>query len=265
MMNDIFDAFERLKTQFLAAIPGIIASLFVLLIGYLLGRLVKYLIIRLFRYISKITGPRFQRFNLKRAGYYLGTAFFWLIIFFSVIIVTEILDLLVLTRWFQGIASYIPNVVAAVFIVFAAVVLGNLVVDALLSLSRRTGTKYSTALLKTVRYLLLLLGIIIALDQIGVQIALLIDVIDIFLAALLFGGALAFALGSKNSVSNILACYYLRRRYQEGDEIQIGKIRGIIIKIDAVSVVLENEVGQITIPAKMFSENESYLITKSSI
>ena len=157
---------------------------------------------------------------------------------------------------------YIPNIIAAILIVFSALILGNLISDMLLSLGRRTGVKYSTTLIKTIRFVILLLAVVIALDQIGVEISLLINIIDIVLAALLFGGALAFALGARTSVSNILACYYLRKRYKEGDEIQIGKTRGIIIKIDTTNVVMDNEIGQITIPAKIFNETKSYLITK---
>lgn len=261
-MENTIDLFQKLKVQFLEIVPDILVSLFVLFVGYLIGKLIKYLVVRLSLYIGKIFKGRFQNFDFKQAGSFLGTTFFWLIIFSSIIVVTDILDLTGLKKLFEGVVYYIPNVIAAILIVFAAIVLGSLVSDALLSLTKRTGVKYSATLIKTIRFVLLLLGITIALDQIGIEIALLINIIDIVLAALLFGGALAFALGSSNSVSNILACYYLRKRYKEGDEIQIEETRGIIIKIDTVNVVMENEIGQVTIPAKMFNENKSYLITK---
>lgn len=261
-MKNTLDVFQNLKTKFLEIIPDVLLSLLVLLIGYLVGRLIKYLVVRLFLYLSKLVKHKFHNFNFRQAGSFLGTAFFWVIIFSSILIVTDILGITILTKWFQSIVYYIPNVIAAILIVFAALILSNLVSDGLISLSKRNGVKYSATLTKTIRYVLLLLSIIIALDQIGIEIALLKDIIDIVLAALLFGGSLAFALGSRASVSNILACYYLRKRYKEGDEIQIGKTRGVIIKISNANVVLENDIGQVTIPAKIFNESKSYLIIK---
>lgn len=262
-MKNIEDIIQNLKNQFLELVPNILISLLVLGIGYLIARLIKYLVIRLFRYLGKLARRKFSNLNFKQAGSFLGTAFFWLILFSSVLLITDILGLTVLTNWFQGIVHYIPNIFAAILIVFGAIVLGNLSSDLLLSLGKRTGIKYSATLVRLIRFVLLVVAIIIALDQIGIEISLLIDIIDIVLATLLFGASLAFGLGARTSISNILACYYVRKRYKEGDEIQIGKTRGIIIKIEATNVVMDNEIGQVTIPAKIFNETKSYLITRS--
>lgn len=254
--------FETIKGKILELLPDLIISLLVLIGAYLIARLFKYLVEKLFGHLGRLARRRFQDIDFKQAGTFLGTAIFWLIMFSSILVITDILELSVLTQWFQGIMHYIPNILAAILIVFASLFLGNLVSDALLSLGKRTGVKYSGTLLKVIRFTLLLLAVIIALDQIGIEIALLIDIIDIVLAALLFGAALAFGLGAKTSISNILACYYIRKRYKVGDEIKVGKVSGIIIKIDATNIILDNEMGQITIPAKTFNETTSYLLKK---
>ncbi len=261
-MKELKSIFLNLKNDFLELIPNILISLFVLVIGYFLARLVKYLVIRLFHYLGRLAKRKFNNLNFTQAGAFLGTAFFWLIILSSILLVTDILGLTILTKWFQSIIQYIPNIFAAILIVFAAIMLGNLVSDLIRSTSKRTGLQYSSTLVRIVRFLFLFMAIIIALDQIGIEISLLIDIIDIVLAALLFGAALAFGLGSRTSISNILACYYVRKSYKEGDEIQIGKARGKIFKIGTTNVVLDNEKGQVTIPAKEFNETKSYLIIK---
>lgn len=261
-MKNIQDLFIDLIARFTNLIPNILISLLIIFIWYLVGRLTKYLVVRLFIYVGKISKTRFLNFNFKQTGIFLGTAFFWVIMFSSISIVTDILGFTILTKWFESSVHYIPNIIASILIVFAGITLGNIISELLISLSKRTGVNYSTTLIKSIRFVLILLAVVIALDQIGVEISLLINVIDIVLAALLFGGGLAFALGSSTSVSNILAGYYLRKRYKEGDEIQIGKSRGIIIKIDTTNVIIENEIGQISIPAKLFNESKSYLMKK---
>ncbi len=261
-MQDLEPILNQLRTDFVARIPNLLISLAVLIIGLMVAFLAKFLIKRLFSFLGKLVKKRFSYLNFKQAGLFLGNALFWLIVFSSLLIITDLLGLTVITVWFQSIIQYIPNILAAVLIIFAAMMLGNLVSNLMVSVSDRTGLKYDSALVKIVRFLLLALAIIIALDQIGIEIALLKDIIDIVLAALLFGAALAFGLGAQHSISNILACFYVRKMYKRGDEIQIGESRGKILKIDSTNVILQNEIGRIIIPAKDFSNQRSILIIK---
>ena len=87
-------------------------------------------------------------------------------------------------------------------------------------------------------------------------------ILSIILGALLFGAALAFGLGARNSVNNILSSYYLQNSYKEGDTIQMGEIEGVIIKINPTSVIVDTKSGQIMIPAKDFDEKKTVLIKK---
>lgn len=261
-MHEVQEVFQRLKNELFELIPNILISLFVLVIGYVIARVVKYMVIRLFSYLGKLTKRKFSTINFKQAGLFLGTALFWLVLFFSIVLITEVLSLTILTKWFQSIIQYIPNILAATLIIFASIILGNLVSNLIVSVSERTGFQESTMFARIIRFALLSLAVIIALDQVGIEISLLIDIIDIVLAALLFGAALAFALGARASVSNILASYYVRKGYKVGDEIQIGETRGKIIKINGTNVVLENAIGILTIPSKEFNETQSYLIKR---
>jgi len=126
----------------------------------------------------------------------------------------------------------------------------------------KAGISNSYALGEITRYIILVITIIIAINQIGIDISFLTHLLYIVLAALLFGAALAFGLGAKTSVSNILASYYISRTYSEGNIIRIGEHEGRIIKITSTSVFLETESGQVIIPAKEFNENKSILIEK---
>jgi hypothetical protein len=261
-MEDLDHILNQLRVDFVARIPNLLISIAVLIIGIMIAYFVKFLIKRFFSFLGRMVKKRFSYLNFKQAGLFIGTALFWLIIFSCLLIITDLLGLSILAQWFQSIIQYIPNILAAILIVFAAMMLGNLVSNLLVSVSDRTGLKYDSALVKIVRFVFLAMAIIIAMDQIGIEIALLKDIIIIVLAALLFGAALAFGLGAQHSISNILACFYVRKMYKRGDEIQIGESRGKILKIDSTNVVLQNDIGRIIIPAKDFSNKKSTLIIK---
>lgn len=262
MIQELNDILQHLKSEFLELIPNILISLVVLGIGYVLARLTKYLVIRLINYIGGLLKHRSKTINLKQAGSFIGMAFFWLIIFSSVLLITDIMGLTVLTNWFENILQYIPNVIAAILIIFAAIIIGNFLYDLIASVSTKVGLEYSNTLGRIAQFFVLSTAVVIAMDQIGIEITFLINIIDIVLAALLFGGALAFGIGSRTSVSNILGAFYVRKTYKEGDDVEIGKIRGRILRINQTNVVLDNERGQVTIPAKDFNETKSFLITK---
>jgi len=107
-----------------------------------------------------------------------------------------------------------------------------------------------------------IISILIAVDQIGIDIMFISIIISIILGALLFGAALAFGLGARTSVSNILSSYYLQKTYNEGDTIQMGEIEGVIIKINPTSVIVDTKSGQVMIPSKDFDEKKTVLIRK---
>ena len=152
--------------------------------------------------------------------------------------------------------------IAAILIIFAAIVAGNFISGIIISFTSRVGISYGKTLGGIARHLILFVAIIIAIDQVGIEVTFLINTIDIILAAVLFGAALAFGLGARTSVSNILAAFYVRKMYKVGDQIQIGKVKGVITKIDFTVVSLDSEMGQVFIPAKEFNETTSFLIPR---
>lgn len=250
------------KDQLVNLIPQVILSILVLGIGYILARLVKYLILRLVRYINRLINQRFEKIDLNQSGTFLGIAFFWLVMLATFILISNILKLAFISRGFEVILHYSPNVLAAILIVSIGIILGKFISKTISGLSNRVGFANADTLGRIAQYLILLTACIIAIDQVGFEVSLIVNMLNIVLASLLFGAAFAFALGAKTSVSNILASYYIRKLYKIGDHIIIGEIEGIIKKIEGTVVIVETESGQYLIPAKEFNETKSLLVKK---
>ena len=142
------------------------------------------------------------------------------------------------------------------------IIFGRLVSDLVRNGALKAGISNSNTLSKLTRYVIMIIAIIIAIDQIGFDITFLTQLIYILLATFLIGAALAFGIGAKTSVSNILAAYYVNRSFKEGDIIRMGKHEGKIIKLSSTSITLKTELGEVNIPAKEFHEKQSILIDK---
>lgn len=260
------DVLANFRDKFLEFIPNIILSAIVLILGYLVGRLLKFLVTRFIRYLHKLLMQRvsgsIQYINLEQSANFIGKTFFWLVLISTFVLISDILGLHIITTWMESILHYSPNFLAAMFIVLIAIIGSRTAADIISSIGIKVGLSYGNTLGKIVQYLILITAIIIAIDQIGIEVGILINMINIGLAALLFGSALAFGLGAKTAVSNILATFYVRKMYKVGDQVQIDDIQGRIAKIDDASVVIDTQAGQMIVPAKTFGESKSFLINQ---
>ena len=267
LIEDLGNLLVQFKENLISFIPKLVFALLIVLIGVLVARLLQAIINR---FINRIDGfianrkfkSRLKNIRLDKSARLVGKIVYWIILIFFITASTEILGLPIITTWLSGLVRYLPNILIAVIIVFLGIIGGRLLGDIINSASTSAGIQYANILSKIAQYTIILLTVLIAVDQVGVDISILTSIIDIVLAALLFGAALAFGLGARTAVSNILASYYLQNYYREGQTIKIGEVEGKIIQISPTSVTLETGQGQVSVPAKHFSENISTLIKR---
>jgi len=260
--------FDDLINKIIELAPNVILAVLVLIIGlftaWILQKLIRKFIIYLDWNINEKLQAKSLGVDLKSTAILISKTFYWFVIILTIAIVTHILGLPVLTFWFNGLVTYLPNILAGVIIVFIGIVIGKLAGDLIASGSSRSGITNAAQLGNFVRYLLLIISIFIAIDQVGIDILFIIVIFSIILGALLFGAALAYGVGARTSVSNILSSYYLQKTYKEGNTIKIGDIEGVIIKITPTAALLDTKSGQVLIPAKEFNETKSILLKKST-
>jgi hypothetical protein len=265
--SDLYEFLVKLKDSMIDLAPRFTFASIVFVIGYLLARLIRYLakkfINNLPRFFnSKNIKNRLYQSNLTQSATHLSNIFFWIILIFTIALITEIIGLPIITSWLGGIVYFLPNILIATVIIFLGVIGGRLAGSIIVSTANKAGIAHGNVIGKIAQYGLLFISLIIAADQLRIEISFLIQIVDIVLAALLFAAALAFGLGAKKSVSNILASYYVHNIYQEGDIIKIDEIEGQIIKINSTSVVLNTKEGQVNFPSKYFSDKKSVLLNK---
>jgi len=191
-----------------------------------------------------------------------GTAVYWLVIVFAVMAATETLGLPVVTTWLSGVASFLPRVAAAVFIValgtVAARLSRHLIARAAASAKLPSGER-----LARLGEVVILVGTgLVAVDELGIEISFLKTALLIVVGTALGGAALSFALGGRDLVANILSAYYVHKLYAVGQTVRIGDAEGRILRITETFVVLECAEGSIAVPARAFSDMRSTLVLK---
>ena len=156
---------------------------------------------------------------------------FWAVLLFFVAAATEALGLLAVTSGLGRLAGDLPSVMAATLVVLTGLVVGNLVKSVVFQAAKSSNLSYGDGLANVAKGGVLVLAGVVALDQIGIDSTLLILVTSIVIGVVLSGMALAFGLGARTVVGNIIASHYLNQAYRPGQNVRIGDAREKIEKI----------------------------------
>ena len=267
LLTDFGQLVTRFEQRALDFLPRLIGALAILAVGWALALLLRWVARRLIAGLDRVIPSRRIQSILRRVGMQrpasevTGGILYWIVILLFLTAATETLGLPVVTTWLSGIALYLPRILSAVLIGFAGLLGGIFLRDLTISAAASAGLANGRTLGRLAQVAVLLVSLLVAVDQIGVNISFVTTVVITLLAALLFGGALAFGLGARVTVGNILASHYLQKTYSVGQQVRIGEWEGEIVQITATAVVLESAAGRAMVPARMFSETASVLLT----
>lgn len=246
-------------------LPSLLGATALILAGWLVALLLRRLTIRLTRRFdslarrSQVDGA-LQRIGVNRAvSEVFGAFVFWTVFLFFIAGATETFGLPVLSTWLTGAAFFLPRIAAALLILLTGVLLANFARDAVQAASATAGIAYGEALAQVVRGSLLAVAVLIAVNELGINITIITVTLAVVLGATFGGVALAFGLGARIAVSNIIGSHYVRQIVRVGQTIRIGIVEGEVEAITPTAIVLKNADGRVIVPAREFSETVSIL------
>lgn len=194
--------------------PNIIAAVIVLIVGLviasLLGRLVRRLInfTKLDTFLEKAVGfgkLKERGMHITAAGL-VGWVVKWFFIIVTFVAVADILQWIQLTRFFEAVALYIPNVIITVLILFAALILGAGLKDLIIKAVKASGLPDASAgfLGTFAQTAVIIFAIMASLTQLGIAADLIKILFTGFVAMLAIAGGLAFGLGGRDQATQWL-------------------------------------------------------------
>jgi len=193
-------------------LPSLAGALVILLLGWLVAKILKAALIKLlvavrFEKFSQRSGlPKFlSRGDIKHSlADILGTVFFWIVFLFFIDLAADVLKLSLIEDLINSIISFIPNLIAAILIIVIGVLLSSFFKGMVKAAASNYALAHREFLAKIVQYLIIFFTLAIALEQLGVATQILIGAVLIIIAAMAFGFALAFGLGSKDVAGKIV-------------------------------------------------------------
>ena len=270
LLSKLIEIYQEQVVDFLEVLPRVLGALGVLLAGFTLAHLLRLLVRRLLENLDRWIPSLISRRAVLRLGDLSSFAdlmsriVFWSVFILSLTLATEVVGLNVVSTWLGGITTYLPQLFAAVLIGFVGYAAGKFASEMIVRITKSVGAGDPQILGRTVQIVILIATGIIVAGQIGINVSFLTQLTVIVLASLLGGAALAFGIGSRTLVSNILAVHYLRQHYRIGQTVKIGEHEGRILEFTSTTVMLDSDEGRIMVPAKEFEEMASILVPKRS-
>jgi len=261
---------QEMSAQVLGYLPRVAAAVLVLALGWLLARLLRTLIVRTAGRLNRLWSRSIPQQGLEHLPSHhppariLGELIFWLLLLIFINLATQILGLDIFGIWLKEVVTHLPLAVAGLLIVLVGFIVSSLARELVTSAADSAELSHGDLLGRTAQMIILFIAIIIGVDQIGIDIGFLSVVAGIILASMLGGIGLAFGLGARTHVSNIIAANQLRQIYQIGDIVRIGDIEGRVMDIMVSRVIIDTEAGTVDIPAKIFDEQVTSIIEKGA-
>jgi small-conductance mechanosensitive channel len=265
------DSFTELTGWLRAQQPKLLGAAALLVFGWLLALLMRVLATRLIHALGSMLPGRLLQRGLpqltieRQVSDIIGLVVFWAVLLFFVAAAADALGLPVLSTSLAGFGFYLPRLIGAILIVVFGLILGNLSREAVTAAAAASGAPLAATVGQIVRAAVLVAAGLIAVAELGIDITLLTAILSVTLLAVLGAFSIAFGLGARTAVSNIIGAHYLRKTFETGQQVRFGQFEGTIAAITATAVVVRVRGGQVVVPAKQFTEDVSMLVTPGGV
>lgn len=269
IQQDPFSGFRDVSQSVAASIPALAGAAILMLAGLVLAwvlawaarRAVNAMLARLAKRPS-LHGAIESSGAVTQVPAVIGGFVFWVVLVFFIAAAMETLGLPVVTASLSRVAYYLPNVLAALVVVFAGLIAGKLIGSAVARTAASTGVAFGPVIGATARGTVILVAMVVAVEQVGIKADVLIVIVAVVVGTVLAGAGLAFGLGARTAVSNIIASHYVSQAYRVGQTVRVAGVEGKILETTPTAVFVAGPEGRVLIPARHFSEEASLLVTE---
>jgi len=259
-----FETLTGILKDIAAALPNILGAIIVLLFGWLISKIIRAILKKVLRLAkvdkvsdkineAKLFGESKITINIEKLV--LGFVK-WVLLLVFIIVAADIMKMSVISAEIANLLRYLPVLLSAMVIFMVGLFAAKLVKKGLISIFDSMGFSGSKLVSSIVFYIIVIFVTITSLNQAGIDTTLITNNFTLILGAFLAAFALAFGLGSKEVVSNLLHTFYARKTFAIGDTIRYNDVKGSIVAIDNLFVTLKTENGKLIVPIKEIIENK---------
>lgn len=183
-----------------------------------------------------------------------GRIVYWIVILITLLVVADVLELTAVSDTLNDLIGYLPNVLAAVLVLWLTMVGARFVRDLVTTGLNQLEGNFSDVIAKITEWTIIVFGGVIALSQLGFDTTILTTNIAVILGGVLLALALAFGLGARNVAGSLVAGYFAGRDLNVGDKVVVGDIKGTIEKLGPVYMTVKTTKGSTVVANRHIAE-----------
>ena len=267
MFEQIIDALQStligMVTGIGEFIPRFLTGLVLILVGWLIARTIRMILLRVGERIGIDAG--IERIGITDLLDQIGvtsppssliaTFFFWMMWLNFLLEGFKAMGLQEAVQPLEALIDFLPSGIAALLIFVLGFMFANFIGNTVDGTTESIGIDFHNTLGNLARFLILAMVIIIVMEQIGLDVQIVTQILTNTIFLVTLGLALAFGLGGKSVAKNVLAGFYAREMYVPGDMIVIDDEEGELEGIGTLNAELRVGTDRITVPNTRLTES----------
>lgn len=202
----VVDPVKAMLVKIFGYVPSLAGAIVILVVGWLVAKLIEAVIVRLLKAIrldavsdkAGITAVLAQGDIKVSLSEIIGALIYWVIILVVLATALSALNLGIAADLITRLVEYVPNILAAIFILVVGSLLGSFVSTVVRTAASNAGIDKAKLLAQITQTVIVIMSVIIAIEQLKIATTLIILSINIILMSIGLGIAIAFGLGCKD-------------------------------------------------------------------
>ncbi len=204
----IYQPMDMLVTKLVGFVPRLLSVLIILIIGWVIALTVEKLVVRFlklarFDSISEKSGIAnvLLKGDIHRTlSEVIGGIIYWTLMLVVILAAINALNLNVAAELLNSVILYVPNVIAAIFILVLGIFFASVLATTVRTAASNYGISQAKGLAKTSQTIIVIFTVLEALKQLRLDVSVFSMVIQAIVFAIALGFALAVGLGCKDLV-----------------------------------------------------------------
>lgn len=266
-MQTGLDMFQRLQQNAIDIIPGIIGALLYLLTALVVYKVIIYALnkvlsrINMEKYVQKyFSQTDTWKVKINPSAVILGLTRFTLIIIL-IVLGSEILGFSIISHELSNLLSFMPKIVSSLILLLVGIYISGAASRMLYTLLDSFDLAGARILSKLAGFIILFIISLIAIELLGIDTRIITDNLSIILGAIMICVSIAIGLGSVEIVKRILFGFYFKKNFSIGQYVEFNDISGEIIRMDNISIVIQQEKSNLVIPIKDLVDSQVKILS----
>ncbi len=213
LMVIVADPVKAMLIKIWGYVPTIVGAILILVIGWLIAKLIEAVVVKVLKAMkldmasdkAGITNVLAQGDIKGSISELIGAVVYWLVILVVLATVLNALNLTIAADILSKLVGYIPNILGAIFVMVLGSFLATFVAAIVRTTASNAGISNSKALAEITKIVLIIFAAIMAIEQLGIGVAIMNLAISIILASVGIAIAIAFGLGCKDMAAKFMS------------------------------------------------------------